>query len=97
MEPGSITPAALMVDIVDGFYVTELIGMGVNGLTGDYSRGASGFRIVNGALAGAVAEVTIAGNLKDMFRALTPANDLTLRYTTNTPTLRIGNMMVAGD
>ena len=97
MEPGSVTPAALMVDIVDGFYVTELIGMGVNGLTGDYSRGASGFRIVNGALAGAVAEVTIAGNLKDMFRALTPANDLTLRYTTNTPTLRIGNMMVAGD
>jgi PmbA protein len=97
MEPGSITPAALMADIADGFYVTELIGMGVNGLTGDYSRGASGFRIVNGELAGAVSEVTIAGNLRDMFRAITPANDLTLRYTTNTPTLRIDGMTLAGD
>ena len=71
--------------------------MGVNGLTGDYSRGASGFRIVKGELAGAVSEVTIAGNLKDMFRAITPANDVTLRYTTNTPTLRIDGMTVAGD
>jgi PmbA protein len=97
MEPGSITPAALMADIADGFYVTELIGMGVNGLTGDYSRGASGFRIVNGELAEAVSEVTIAGNLKDMFRAIIPANDLTLRYTTNTPTLRIDGMTLAGD
>jgi PmbA protein len=97
MAPGSITPAALMADISDGFYVTELIGMGVNGLTGDYSRGASGFRIMKGELAGAVSEVTIAGNLKDMFRAITPANDLTLRYTTNTPTLRIDGMTVAGD
>jgi PmbA protein len=97
MEPGSVTPAALMADIADGFYVTELIGMGVNGLTGDYSRGASGFRIVKGELAGAVSEVTIAGNLKDMFRAIIPANDLTLRYTTNTPTLRIDGMTVAGD
>ena len=96
MEAGNVTPAALMADIADGFYVTELIGMGVNGLTGDYSRGASGFRIVKGELAGAVSEVTIAGNLKDMFRAITPANDLTLRYTTNTPTLRIDGMTVAG-
>jgi PmbA protein len=97
MEPGSITPAALMADIADGFYVTELIGMGVNGLTGDYSRGASGFRIVKGELAEAVSEVTIAGNLKDMFKAITPADDLTLRYTTNTPTLRIDGMTLAGD
>lgn len=97
MEAGSISPAALMADIADGFYVTELIGMGVNGLTGDYSRGASGVRIVNGELVGAVSEVTIAGNLKDMFRAIIPANDLTLRYTTNTPTLRIDGMTVAGD
>jgi PmbA protein len=97
MEPGTVTPAALMADIEDGFYVTELIGMGVNGLTGDYSRGASGFRIVKGELAGSVSEVTIAGNLKDMFRAIIPANDLTLRYTTNTPTLRIDGMTVAGD
>lgn len=97
MEPGTVTPAALMADIADGFYVTELIGMGVNGLTGDYSRGASGFRIVKGVLAGAVSEVTIAGNLKDMFRAIIPANDLTLRYTTNAPTLLIDGMTVAGD
>ncbi len=97
MEAGSVTPVALMADIADGFYVTELIGMGVNGLTGDYSRGASGFRIVNGELASAVSEVTIAGNLKDMFRRIMPANDLTLRYTTNTPTLRIDGMTLAGD
>ncbi len=97
MAAGTITPAALMADIADGFYVTELIGMGVNGLTGDYSRGASGFRIVSGELAGPVSEVTIAGNLKDMFRAIIPANDLTLRYTTNTPTLRIDGMALAGD
>ncbi len=97
MEPGTVTPTTLMADIVDGFYVTELIGMGVNGMTGDYSRGASGFRIVNGERAGAVSEVTIASNLKDMFARLVPANDLVLRYTTNTPTLRIDQMMVAGD
>lgn len=97
MEAGSHTPAELMSDIADGFYVTELIGMGVSGLTGDYSRGASGFRIVNGTLAGAVSEVTIAGNLKDMYRALIPANDLRMRYTTNTPTLRIDGMTLAGD
>jgi len=96
MEPGDVTPDALMADIADGFYVTELIGMGVSGLTGDYSRGASGFRIVGGELAGAVSEVTIAGNLKDMFRALVPANDLRLRYATNTPTLRIDGMTLAG-
>jgi PmbA protein len=97
MAAGSMTPAAMMADIVDGFYVTELIGMGVNGLTGDYSRGASGFRIVSGELVGAVSEVTIAGNLKDMFLGLIPADDLVLRYTTNTPTLRIDGMTVAGD
>lgn len=97
MAAGSVAPTALMADIADGFYVNELIGMGVNGLTGDYSRGASGFRIVNGELAGAVSEVTIAGNLKAMFRALTPADDLVFRYATNTPTLRIDGMTVAGD
>jgi PmbA protein len=97
MAPGTVTPAALMADIADGFYVTELIGMGVNGLTGDYSRGASGFRIVKGEIAESVSEVTIAGNLKSMFAALIPANDLTLRYTTNTPTIRIDGMTIAGD
>jgi PmbA protein len=96
LTAGSITPAALMADIKRGFYVTELIGMGVNGLTGDYSRGASGFLIEDGVLTVAVAEVTIAGNLKDMFRALVPANDLKFRHATNVPTLRIDGMTVAG-
>ena len=97
MEAGSISPADLMADITEGFYVTELIGQGVNGLTGDYSRGASGFVIRNGKIAEAVAEVTIAGNLKDMFRNLTPANDLTFRYGTNVPTLRVEGLTLAGD
>jgi PmbA protein len=97
LEPGDVTPEALMADIKNGFYVTELIGMGVNGLTGDYSRGASGFIIENGEIHGAVAEVTIAGNLKDMFAALIPANDLHFRYSSNVPTIRVDGMMIAGD
>lgn len=96
MAPGTHTPTELMADIMHGFYVTELIGMGVNGLTGDYSRGAAGFAIENGAITHAVSEVTIAGNLKDMFAALTPANDLTFRYATNVPTLRVDGMTLAG-
>lgn len=96
LAAGSLTPAELMADIADGFYVTELIGMGVNGLTGDYSRGASGFRIVNGELGGAVSEVTIAGNLKDMFAAMIPASDLEFRFATNAPTVRIDGMTIAG-
>ncbi len=85
-----------MSDIKDGFYVTELMGMGVNSVTGDYSRGASGFWIENGQIAYPVSGVTVAGNLKDMFRALTPANDLVFRYGTNAPTLRVEGMTVAG-
>ncbi|RJF85688.1 TldD/PmbA family protein [Sphingomonas cavernae] len=96
MLPGSVTPGALMADIKQGIYVTELIGMGVNGVTGDYSRGAAGFLIENGELARPVAELTIAGNLKDMYRALIPANDLEFRYASNVPTLRIDGMTVAG-
>jgi PmbA protein len=86
-----------MADIADGVYVTELIGHGVNGVTGDYSRGAAGFRIVNGEVAGPVAEFTVAGNLLDMFAALTPANDLEWYRAVNVPTLRIDGMMIAGD
>jgi PmbA protein len=97
MAAGSVSPQALMADIKLGFYVTELIGQGVNGLTGDYSRGASGFVIRNGVIAEAVAEVTIAGNLKTMFAALIPADDLAFKYAVNTPTLRIEGMMLAGD
>lgn len=97
MAAGAVSPAALIADIKYGIYVNELIGMGVNGLTGDYSRGASGFLIVDGEIAGPVAEVTIAGNLKDMFAALIPANDLEFRYATNVPTLRVDGMTLAGD
>ncbi len=97
MEAGTASPDELIADIAQGFYVTELIGMGVNMVTGDYSRGASGFWIENGKIAYPVAGVTIAGNLKDMFRRLVPANDLVFRYGTNAPTLRAEGMTVAGE
>ncbi|NQV48764.1 MAG: TldD/PmbA family protein [Rhodospirillaceae bacterium] len=96
LEPGDISPQDLIGAIDQGFYVTELIGFGVNGVTGDYSRGASGFWIENGKLAYPVSEVTIAGNLKDMFRELTPADDLEFRYGTDAPTVRVNGMTVAG-
>ena len=96
MEAGKLSPEELIADIKEGFYVTDLIGMGVNMVTGDYSRGASGFWIENGQCGYPVSEVTIAGNLVDMFRALTPANDLTFRYGTNAPTLRLEGLTVAG-
>jgi len=96
LEPGALTPQALMADIKQGFYVTELMGMGVNGVTGDYSRGAAGFWIENGQIAYPVSEVTIAGNLKDMFLNLTPASDLEFRQGTNAPTVRIEGMTIAG-
>jgi len=96
MLPGALSPEELMADIEEGFYVTELMGMGVNTVTGDYSRGATGFWIEKGKIAYPVSEVTIAGNLKDMYRALTPANDLVFRYGTNAPTCRIEGMTVAG-
>jgi PmbA protein len=97
LEPGCVTPDELVADIRDGFFVTELMGMGVNMVTGDYSRGASGFWIENGQIAYPVSGVTIAGNLKDMFRKLAPANDLVFRYGTNAPTLRVEGMTVAGE
>jgi PmbA protein len=93
---GAKTPQQLIAEIADGFYVTDLIGMGANTVTGDYSRGAAGFWIEHGELTYAVSEVTIAGRLPDMFRALTPANDLVFRYGTNAPTLRIDELTVAG-
>jgi PmbA protein len=96
MVAGTLSPAELMADVREGFYVTELIGMGVNGVTGDYSRGAAGFWIENGNVTYPVSEVTIAGNLKDMYRHLTPANDLVFRYGTDAPTLRVDGMTVAG-
>ena len=96
LEAGKLSPAELMADIKQGFYVTELMGMGVNGVTGDYSRGAAGFWIENGQIAFPVSEVTIAGNLKDMFASLTPASDLEFRHGTNSPTVRIEGMTLAG-
>jgi PmbA protein len=96
MEPGGESPDELIGDIGQGLYVTELIGMGVNGVTGDYSRGAAGFWIENGKIAYPVSGVTIAGNLKDIFRNITPANDLEFRYGFNAPTCRVEGMTVAG-
>ena len=95
MEPGALSPEQLMADVGNGLYVTELIGTGINPVTGDYSRGASGFSIEHGEIRGPVNEITIAGNLIDMFRALVPANDLTHRRMINVPTLRIDGMTIA--
>ncbi len=96
LKPGAQSPKDLMSDIKSGLYVTELIGMGINGLTGDYSRGAAGFWIENGELTYPVSEITIASNLKDMFRNLTAADDLEFRYGVDAPTLRIDGMTLAG-
>ena len=96
LDAGELTPAELMADIKLGLYVNEMIGMGVNGITGDYSRGAAGFMIRDGALAEPVAEITIAGHLLDMFGHLTPANDLRFRRGTDAPTIRVDGMTMAG-
>jgi PmbA protein len=96
LSAGADTPEALLADIAEGFYVTDLIGMGVNQVTGDYSRGASGFWIENGRRSYPVSEVTIAGNLVEMFRTLSPASDLEFRFGTNAPTLRVEGLTVAG-
>ena len=96
LEPGQLSPDALIADIADGFYITDLIGSGANMVTGDYSRGASGFWIEKGKRTYPVSEVTIAGHLLEIFRTLTPANDLEFRYGTNAPTLRVEGLTVAG-
>ncbi|NHO32273.1 TldD/PmbA family protein [Acetobacter fallax] len=96
-EAGAVSPAELMSDITEGLYITEMMGSAINGLTGDYSRGASGFMIRNGQIAEAVAEFTVAGNLSDMFGRLQIANDLSFRFGMNAPTVRIDAMSIAGD
>jgi PmbA protein len=96
MHNGGISPQALIADVKEGFYVTETFGMGVNLITGDYSQGAAGFWIENGEITYAVSELTIAGHLKEMFAHIIPANDLTFRYGTNAPTLRVDGMTIAG-
>ncbi|MDQ2803639.1 MAG: TldD/PmbA family protein [Pseudomonadota bacterium] len=96
LTAGPLSPAELMQDIKIGLYITELIGMGVNGVTGDYSRGAAGFMIRDGTIAEPVAEITIAGNLTQMFTSLTPASDLVFRRGTDAPTVRVEGMTMAG-
>jgi PmbA protein len=96
LASGQVSPQALIAKIDDGLFVTDLIGMGANVVTGDYSRGAAGFWIERGELAYPVSEVTIAGNLIDIFRTLTPANDLRFRHGINAPTVRVDDLTVAG-
>ena len=96
LEKGKLSFDELLGDIKSGLYITDLIGFGVNGVTGDYSRGASGFWIENGKLAWPVSGITVAGNLKDMFLNMTPANDLQFKSSTNAPTVRIEGLTVAG-
>lgn len=96
MERGARSRDAILGEIASGLYVTEMMGSGVNGVTGDYSRGASGFWIENGRIAYPVSELTVAGNLKEMFLNLEPADDLEHRYGMDAPTIRIDGMTVAG-
>ena len=96
LEAGEDSPDALMADIDEGLYVTSLSGHGINPVTGDYSRGASGQRIRNGSLDHAVNEITIAGNLKEIYASLLPASDLEFRAATNSPSIRVDTMTVAG-
>ncbi|MFV2091481.1 MAG: TldD/PmbA family protein [Hyphomicrobiales bacterium] len=93
---GEISQSDLLKQIDNGFFITDLIGMGVNPVTGDYSRGASGFRIRNGQIAEAVNEFTIAGNLAQMFSGLVPASDLTHDHATEAPSVAIEGMTIAG-
>ena len=95
-SPARSSPQALISDIESGFYVTEMMGMGVNGVTGDYSRGAAGFWIDKGEIAFPVSEMTVAGNLKDMFARLVAADDLEFKAGMDAPTLRVDDLTVAG-
>ena len=97
LEPGQYTPEQIIGSVPHGLFVTELIGFGVNGVTGDYSRGASGLWIENGELSYPVEEITIAGNLKDMYLAIEMiGNDLAWRSTVAAPTIKISEMTIAG-
>jgi PmbA protein len=98
LQPGQKTPQQIIGEIKGGFYVTEFLGFGVNLVTGDFSRGASGLWIENGELTFPVEEVTVAGNLKDMLNNIAEiGNDLEFRGSTACPTLRIDGMMIAGE
>ena len=97
IEPGTASPDELVRSLKRGFYVTEVFGQGVNMVTGEYSRGASGFWIENGELAFPVSEVTIASNLKDMFQNMVPASDIDRQFGTAAPTLLVEGMTLAGE
>jgi PmbA protein len=98
LEPGTQTPEQMLGGVPSGLYVTELIGQGVNMVTGDYSRGASGLWIENGELTFPVQEITIAGNLKEMFGNISAiGNDLVFRGSVTSPTLRVDGMTIAGE
>jgi PmbA protein len=98
LAPGKDTPDDIIGSVKAGLYVTEMIGFGVNMVTGDYSRGAAGLWIENGELAYPVEEITIAGNLKDMFQNIEMVgNDLEMRGRIASPTVKISQMTVAGD
>ena len=96
IENGATSKTEMIGTIKEGLYLTETIGHGVNMVSGDYSKGASGFWIEDGEIAYPVAEITVAGNLKDMFLNMTPANDLTFKYATNAPTLLVEGMTIGG-
>jgi PmbA protein len=96
IEPGAVDPKDMIGALKSGFYVTEVFGQGVDMITGEYSRGASGFWIENGEITYPVTEVTIASNLKTMFLNLVPANDLDRNFGTAAPTLMIEGMTLAG-
>ncbi len=96
IEPGALSPQALIADIESGFYVTEMMGFGVNGVTGDYSRGAAGFWIDKGEIVFPVSEMTVAGNLKEIFARLVAADDLEFKAGSDAPTLRVDDLTVAG-
>jgi PmbA protein len=95
MAAGQRSREEMIADIREGILVTELIGQGVNGVTGDYSRGAAGFLISDGEIGPAVAEITIASNLKQIFATIEPANDLRFRRGVDSPTLLVPEMTVA--
>ena len=98
LEPGQYTPEQIIKSVKSGLYVTELIGFGVNGVTGDYSRGAGGLWIEDGELTFPVQEITIAGNLKEIFMSIEMiGNDLKWRSAVVSPTLKISEMMIAGE
>lgn len=97
LQPGTKSPEDLMKEVGEGLWVTDLIGHGVNGVTGDYSRGAAGFWFENGEPVKPVSEITIAGNLNDMFARLVPANDLDARYSVASPSILIEGLALAGD